>query len=97
MLVIGASETVDWFLIFNDLDKVGVKMADVSRILRRSGGFVEMDPDRPRVGRTTLHSIKHGNSQPRFREGMMILSLWAMKTGKTMQDIPTIQRPVARN
>lgn len=70
---------IDWFRVIVDLERSGLTQAEIGEYCGRSQNQVSAYKSIP-------------NTEPRFHVGMLMLELWAQRTGKTPVAWPYLDR-----
>jgi len=67
-------ERVDWWQVVTDLERRGISHERVAAECLRSKSWVDC--------------VKNGQSEPRFHDGLIVLSLWAHAIGRPLEERP---------
>jgi len=72
------TSTIDWFRVIVDLERGGYSLERIAAECMRSKGWV-----------SNLKSVP--NTEPRYRDGVVMLALWSESTGQPCADAPTAE------
>lgn len=65
---------IDWWRVITDLNYAGFSNGRIA--------------DELLVSKSWVASVKNDGTEPRYRDGDMLLALWVRATGKQVQDAP---------
>ncbi len=74
-------EPIDWWRVIMDLERNGVTMARIAAECLRSVGWV-----------SNLKNIP--GTEPRHRDGVVLLAMWSERTGRPATEAPRVRDPL---